>query len=429
MHSDYHNRSYGLLLLLIIAFAPVFADQTLDLSFNAPNGYALWHTANASQDRNLEMAIQQDGKIILGGYTNDTNQKDIQLLRYLSNGTLDLSFGQGGQILFSGGAGKDDYAFGLALDPAGNILVAGREHNGHDSDMLLFRCSPDGIPDTTFGENGTVRYAGSGAGTDSGRGVIVQQDGRIVICGEVNTSSHKEMAVLRYTRDGTLDTTFASQGVFTPGDQGGKESYGFATTLDQENRILVTGGVEVDGKERIGLVRLQENGTPDGSFGTRGIAVWNGSGTGPDYGNWVSITPEGKILVTGVETGSSGSFDIAVLRYNQDGTLDLAFGENGVARVGTSGYDYAWGQTSLPDGRIVVAGTSLVNGLGTPVLIGFTRDGKPDPSFGVNGICSFETIGIGPLYAVHTDKEGNLLAGGYITEGDADIGLLLRIKP
>ncbi|MFH0967235.1 MAG: hypothetical protein V1862_06090 [Methanobacteriota archaeon] len=429
MHSHHIRGSIGLLLLVFISFSPISGDLTgsLDITFNSPNGYALWHTANASQDRNLEMAIQQDGRILVGGYTNDTNQKDIQLLRYHPNGTPDLSFGQDGQMLFSGGAGRDDYAFGITLDPAENILVAGREHNGHDTDMILFRCKPDGTPDITFGDNGTVTYAGSGSGTDSGRGVVVQKDGGIVICGEVNSSSHKELTVLRYTPNGTPDKTFGNAGVFTLGTPGGKESYGFATALDPENRILVTGGIAVDGKEKIGLVRLQENGTLDTSFGTQGVAFWNGSETGPDYGNWVSITQEGKILVTGVETDSSGSFDIAVLRYNTDGTLDTAFGGDGVARFGKSGYDYAWGQTTMADGRIVIAGTSMVNGLASPVFIRFTPDGKPDPSFGTNGLTSFETIGIGPLYAVHVDNEGNLLASGYITEDGTDLGLLLRM--
>lgn len=419
----------GLLLLILISWYPISGDQTLDLSFNAPNGYALWHTGNASQDRNLEMAIQQDGKIIVGGYTNDSRQKDIQLLRYLPNGSPDLSFGQDGQVLFSGGSGKDDYAFGITLDADQNILVTGREHNGKDTDLLLLRCKSDGNPDTSFANNGTVIYAGKSSGTDSGRGVTVQQDGKIVVCGEVNSSSHKELAVLRYTPNGTPDKTFASDGVFMLKTQGGMDSYGFATTVDLENRILVTGGVAVNGTERIGLVRLQENGTIDSSFGAKGIASFNGTETGPDYGNQVSITQEGKILVTGVVTDSSGSFDIVVLKYNPDETPDTAFGDNGVARFGKSGYDYAWGQTSLPDGRIVIAGTSLVNGHACPVLIGFTQDGKSETIFGKNGLITFETIGIGPLYAVNSDADGKLLACGYITDEDTDLGLLLRMNP
>ncbi len=70
----------------------------------------------------------------------------------------------------------------------------------------------------------------------------------------------------------------------------------------------------------------------------------------------------------------------------------------------------------------------MVNGLACPALIGFTPDGKPATSFGTNGLITFETIGIGPLYAVHADNEGKLLAAGYITEDGTDLGLLVRMN-
>lgn len=422
----------GLLLTVIFSFTVGVADQNsssfLDMTFNSPNGYALWHTHNASQDRNLEMAIQQDGKILVGGYTNNTNQKDIQVLRYYPNGTLDSGFGKGGWLTYSGAAGKDDYAFGMALDAKNNILVSGREDNGNNADILLLRYTPDGIRDSSFGVNGTVTYRGSGNGTDSGRGLVIQKDGKIVVCGEVNVSSHKELAVLRYTPEGKLDPDFASSGVFTLSNMSGAESYGFAVALDQNEHILVTGSSHEDGTDGIVLVKLDENGLLDSSFGSGGTVVWNGQQGGPDYGNWVSITAEDNILVTGVETDTSGSYDIVLLQYHPDGTLDTTFGTDGAARFGYSGYQYAWGQTRMPDGRIIIAGASLVGTHVTPVLIGFTKDGKLDTSFGSNGVVSFETIGIGRLYAVHGDDKGGLVACGYITEGDTDLGLLLRMN-
>jgi uncharacterized delta-60 repeat protein len=416
-----------LLALIFISIHPISGVATLDYTFNQPNGYALWHTDNASQDRNLEMVLQKDGKILISGYTNVSGQKDIQLLRYLANGTPDPAFGQGGQILYSGGAGKDDYAFGLALDASENILVTGREHNGHDADLLLFRCKPDGSPDTNFGNNSTVRYSGSNSGTDSGRGVLVQPDGKIVVCGEVNTSSNKQLAVHRFTPNGSPDTEFGTDGIFLIGNAGGKESYGYATALDSMNRILVTGSVSVNGTDQIALVRLLANGTLDSSFGTSGIVLWNGAGIGPGYGNWVNITPSDQIVITGVDTDKSGSYDIVVLRYNQEGTLDPSFGDKGVTRLGESGYDYAWGQTSLPNGSIIVAGTTGVNGLESPALFKLTQEGTPDTTFDGDGVLTFETIGIGPLYSVIADKT-NITASGYITEDRTDLGLLLRVN-
>jgi uncharacterized delta-60 repeat protein len=421
-----------ILLLSILATGFTGAEQAssgvLNLSFNEPNGYALWHTPDASQDRSLEMAIQSDGKIILGGYTNNTKTKDILLLRYLPNGTPDPSFGVGGAVIYAGAAGKDDYGFGIIIDPEGKILVAGREHNGRNADMLILRCNPDGTPDTTFGENGTVRYAGPANGTDSARGVVFQKDGKIVITGEMNVSSHKELIAIRYNPDGTLDTDYGSSGIFTLNTTGKNDSYGFGIALDEEERAIITGGVPDGGKEGIGTIRLLPNGTLDRTFASNGIAAYHGKKGGPDYGNWISIQPDGKIVVTGVETAEDGLFDIIVLRYNSDGTPDSAFGTEGVAGYKNPGYDYAWGDTLMDDGSIVIAGTTTLNGLETPVLITFFKDGSPNESVGKNGVFSLETVGIGPLYAVKKDAYGDLLASGYITEDGTDISLLLKFK-
>jgi len=417
--------SSGLLLVILILWVPVLGAQTLNFSFNTPNGYALWHTANASQDRNLNMAIQSDGKILVSGFTNISGQHDIRICRYFPDGTPDISFGRSGQVLFSGGTDKDDYALGITLDASENILVAGREYNGKDSNLILIRCKPDGTPDTTFGENGTVVHSTGGLGTDLRPDITIQQDGKIVLCGEVN-SSHKEMAVFRYNTNGTPDQSFATNGMVSLGNLNGSESNAYAITLDPEKRIIVTGTIEVNGTRQVGLVQLLDNGTLDQSFGTGGVVTWNGSESGPDYGNQVYITQEGKILVTGVETDSSGFFDIVLLKYNRDGSLDSEFGDNGVARFGRSGPDYAWSQATLPDESIIVAGTTLVNGYGCPALIKWTPDGVLDSSFGTNGLLTYETIGYGQFHAVDTDEQGNLFAAGYITENGIDLGLLIQ---
>lgn len=422
----------GLLVAVILFCTPGCADENtssiLDLTFNKPNGYALWQSPDAVQDRNLEMAVQADGKILLGGYTNDSSQKDIQIVRYLPSGTPDLLFGNAGHVTYSGGAGKDDYAFGIALDSNNSILVSGREHNGNDADILVLRYNSDGMKDTSFGNNGAVIYKGSGSGTDSGRGIVVQPDGNILVCGEVNVSDHKELIVLRYTPKGILDDGFGNAGVYTLQGSNITESNGYALALDKDGKILVTGSITKDGTEGIGLIRLTSEGSLDTTFGNGGITAWTGIEDGPDYGNWVSLTPEGKIQVTGVESDSSGSYDIVLLQFNQDGSLDTGFGTDGVAKYGYSGYNYAWGQTLMPDGKIIIAGTSQIGTLNTPILLRFNKNGTLDSTFGEDGVLSFENIGIGPLYAVHLDSEGRILSSGYITDNGVDVGLLLRLN-
>lgn len=389
----------------------------------------LWQSSKESHDRSIEMDIQDDGKILLAGTRNETGQKDILVLRYLPTGKNDLSFGNNGAVIFSGDAGKDDYAFGVTYDTSGNVLVAGREHNGHDPDMILLKYLPDGTPDTDFGDNGVVRYAGPGNGTDSFRGLFVQDDGAVLLTGEMNMSHHKEMIAVRVSPDGIVDETFADSGIFILNRTDDADSYGFAIAPDKEGRIVLTGGIVVPGDDNssIATVRLQKNGEPDSSFGIDGLAIYQGDGGGPDYGNWVSVSSDDKIMVLGTETDTHGSYDIVLLRYCPDGTLDTSFGDAGVVVYGGSGYDYAWGKTIQDDGKIVIAGTSEIQGVTTPILIRYNPDGTPDMTFGESGIFTFEAFGPGMLYGVHADSDGVLYANGYITKEGRDISLLVKI--
>ncbi|HWQ64481.1 MAG TPA: transporter substrate-binding domain-containing protein, partial [Methanospirillum sp.] len=389
----------------------------------------LWHSPNANQDRSIEMEMQPDGSIVLAGTRNDSVQKDIQIIRYLSDGKKDNTFGNHGTVIYAGAAGKDDYAFGVTHDAEGNILVAGREHNGHDPDMLLLKYTPDGRLDPLFGKNGIVRYSGPGNGTDSARGVVVEQDGKVLITGEMNTSNHKEMVALRFLPDGKFDDQYGKDGIFVLNRSGNKDSYGFALALDNEDRAIITGGAVIPGDKNssIATVRLLKDGSIDTSFGIDGLALYQGESGGPDYGNWVSILPDNKILVTGAETDSGGSYDIVVLRYNQDGTLDTTFGNGGAVIYRGTGYDYAWGQTIQADGKIIIAGTTEINHNQTPVLIRYDLNGKPDPTFGEQGIFTFDAFGTGLLYGVYPDAQGNIFANGYITKEGKDISLFVKI--
>lgn len=389
----------------------------------------LWQSPNASQDRSIEMEMQPDLKILLCGTRNDSVQKDIQILRYLPSGRPDPAFGKSGSVIYAGEAGKDDYAFGITVDDDGRILIAEREHNGHDPDILLLRYTPEGLLDPTFGDNGAVRYSCLGNGTDSARGILVQKSGALLIAGEMNVSTHKEMAALRFNPDGSPDAMFGHNGVFLLNQSGEEDSYGFALASYPGDMTVLTGGAAIGTgmNSSVATIRLTPDGSLDTSFGKNGVALFQGKAGGPDYGNWVHVSPERKILVTGAESDEGGSYDIVTIQYNPDGTLDPTFGAGGIARYGGAGYDYAWGQDIDADGRILIAGTSEVNQTMTPVLIRYTPDGRPDESFGEHGVYTYEAFGPGVFYAVLIDDSGDIYTSGYNTKDGKDISLFVKI--
>ncbi len=389
----------------------------------------LWQSPDGEQDRSIEIEVLPDGNMVLCGTTNTSMQKDILLLRYLPDGRRDPSFGKNGMVTWAGSAGKDDYAFGVVHDNEGRILVAGREHNGHDPDILVLRYTHDGELDMTFGEDGVFWYAGPGDGTDSARGIVVQNDGKILFTGEMNSSIHKEMIAIRLTPDGVPDLKFANNGLFILNISGEGDRFGFGIALDAEEHMVMTCGAvrEGDTNSSIITVRLLADGTVDESFGMNGTVFYQGDAGGPDYGNWVSITPDGEILVTGAEADLDGSYDIVLLKYTNQGGSDPAFGDNGIVHYHGPGYDYAWGQEIQDDGKIIIAGTTEVHGVRYPVLLRYTPDGRPDLSFGEHGVMTFEAFGSGLLYGVHLDNEENIYANGYITKEGKEISLFVKI--
>lgn len=389
----------------------------------------LWQSPGGEQDRSIEIEVMPDGKMVLCGTTNTTMQKDILLLRYLPDGKNDPAFGKNGVVRWAGGAGKDDYAFGVVYDNEGRILVAGREHNGHDADVLVLRYTYDGELDTTFGENGVFRYAGPGNGTDSARGIVVRLDGKILITGEMNSSVHKEMIAIQLLPDGKPDTTFGDDGLFVLNITGEGDRYGFGIVLDAEDNTVITGGAvrPGDGNSSIVTTRLRNDGSVDESFGLNGTVFYLGEAGGPDYGNWVSVTQDGEILVTGAVADANGSYDIILLKYTNQGVPDPAFGDEGIVLYHGLGYDYAWGQDIQKDGKIIIAGTTEVHGERYPVLLRYGPDGRPDPSFGEHGVMTFEAFGTGLLYGVHLDNEGNIYANGYITKDGKETSLFVKI--
>jgi uncharacterized delta-60 repeat protein len=126
------------------------------------------------------MVLQPDGKILVAGSTDARGTDDFAVIRLLSNGTPDNSFGTGGKAIVD--LGGDDVATSIALQPNGKIVVAGSTRVGTSGDVAVARLQPDGSPDTTFGRAGKsiLDFGADEAAT----GLAVERDGHIVVAGE-----------------------------------------------------------------------------------------------------------------------------------------------------------------------------------------------------------------------------------------------------
>jgi uncharacterized delta-60 repeat protein len=351
----------------------------LDPSFGSGGITRISFTKSSGAERPSALAIQSDGKIIVVGYAPLKSYSAFAVARLNANGSLDTLFGNGGKVLFNFQNNLIASAEGVTIQADGYIVVAGRSN----AEFALARFTPNGAFDPGFNGIGKVTVSTADS-TDTLVGgaydVTIQ---RIVVSGVIQeklvavgirpklAGVGRDMAVLRFNPNGSLDSSFGSGGkVFT--NFMGYSDQAKAVAIDASNNIVVAGHTLTDGTDgqMFALVRYTENGQLDASFGSGGRVTAGMIGYhNALYGHGLAIQGDGRIAVSGyVETVDFTYADFAVARFNSQGTLDTTFGPDGTGIVLTDlygGKDYAWGGLALQaDGRIVVVGEANSNQIG-----------------------------------------------------------------
>ncbi|HEY0068086.1 MAG TPA: T9SS type A sorting domain-containing protein [Flavisolibacter sp.] len=335
-------------------------DGTLDGSFGT-NGMV--RTDFGGTDIPGTMAVQKDGKIVLVGRSIAPDLSEtFAVARYNSNGTPDSSFDGDGRLTTSIGISGSGFAGCLQDD--GKIVVGGYVRSGGYLSFALVRFNTDGTPDNTFGSNGIVitDMADAVDGWDEIQAIALQPDGRIVAAGYTNNAGMAgpltmDFAIARYNADGTPDDSFGDHGkVITPVE-------GFSTEIKSlivqpDGKIIAAGSGHGNGSDMV-LVRYTASGGLDNSFNGNGIVITNTVNDRSEEIHDMVLQPDGKILAAGyTDYGYATDHDFMVVRYNTNGTLDGSFGTGGI-RIIDFGHNDTGASLALQDGsRLIVSGTS-----------------------------------------------------------------------
>ena len=186
------------------------ANGSRDPTFGT-NGLVTTASPGTASEHPRDMVLQPDGSIVLVGDSNDSSA-DIVVMRYLATGALDASFGNGGVVRTSFGANLDRVT-SVALQADGRIVVGGTAGTGGgNTDVLVLRLNANGSLDTSFGGDGFVTLNFGTPGNLLGV-VLVQADGRIVAAGSVGTSGNRDILLTRLNADGSTDVDFGIDGV------------------------------------------------------------------------------------------------------------------------------------------------------------------------------------------------------------------------
>ncbi len=315
------------------------------------------------------VAVQTDGKVVVVGTIYNGANNDFALARYNINGSLDTTFDGDGMLTTDFG-GLNDRAVGLVIQPNGRIVVAGYADSvgdafGDNSDFALVRYNSNGSLDTTFDGDGKLAtdFPALGVfGEDFGYAIALQSDGKIVVAGiSVNiTRDDYDFALARYNTSGSLDTSFDGDGRVTT-DFIAAADTATSVVIQPDGKIVVAGYTDALGTKDFALVRYNKNGSLDATFDFDGRAT-TGFGTADDVTASMALQSDGKIVVVG-HSDYFGDQDFEVIRYNTNGSLDTSFSENGgvLADFGDSD-DNAGSVVIQPNGRIIVAGFTTING-------------------------------------------------------------------
>ena len=183
------------------------------------------------------MALQTNGKIVVAGSVENTASQDFALARYNRNGTIDDDFGNNGKVITDFGGYDEGTA--VALQSDGKILVGGTADLGFLRGFALARYRTNGTPDNGFGTNGKVT-ATFGDYSSEAHAIAIQANDKIVMAGNSYNGSNADFALARFKANGNPDNGFGTEGKVSTNFGGGWD-FGYAVTIQQDGKIVVAG--------------------------------------------------------------------------------------------------------------------------------------------------------------------------------------------
>jgi uncharacterized delta-60 repeat protein len=351
------------------------AEGELDTTFGS--GGIVTTDFGSKSDWGESAVLQPDGKIVVGGYAFLDTNSDFALARYLPDGSLDPSFGGDGTIL-TDFENKNDLGKAVALQPDGRILMAGYTYS-MECQFALARYNSDGSLDNTFDSDGKVTSSFIN-GDDYATSIALQPDGKIIL-GGTRQGNSTAFILVRYNNDGSLDKSFGVSGIVMT-DVGQAEGVNDVGIQPQDGKIIAAGRVlKDDNLFYLMLTRYNIDGSLDTTFGPGGKLFTN-VGTS-EFSADLALQPDGTILVAGSAENIGADRDFVLLRFNSDGFPDTTFDSDGMVVTDFGGEDDGAAVAVQPDGRILMAGSAYQ--VSQFALARYWKDGSLDTSFGTEG--------------------------------------------
>ena len=298
----------------LLSLARYNADGSLDTSFS---GDGLLTTSFGGVDNyGFDVAVQSDGAIVVVGRSSAMGTPDVAVARYDSSGNLDTTFSGDGLLTTPIGTGLDN-AYSVSVQDDGKLLVAGYSFNGTNNDFALVRYNSNGTLDTSFGGGDGIVTTAVGAGNDAGYSVTVQADGKILVAGLSLIGGNNDFALVRYNSDGTLDTSFGGgDGIATTAVGAGNDG-GYSVMVQADGKIVVAGTSNNGSNDDFAVVRYNSDGSLDTGFDSILANTLNGTPTFIENG--AAVVLDADVQIFDAELSALDNFSGATLTLARNG--------------------------------------------------------------------------------------------------------------
>jgi len=369
--------------------------------------------------------------------------------KWNAQGALDKSFGQNGVVRKNVAVGAGgEIARSIVVQSNGKIVILGAiEHVGGDArdrDLALVRFEANGTVDNTFGTAGVVTLdlsdgepVGMSYVADAAWGLTAYPDDRLLVLGAQKRmgATDTDFAVVRLAANGARDMAFGTNGVFTL-DIRNQSASPRTTTLLPDGSILATGYMSESGVVKPVVFKLDQTGKLDAGFGTAGI--FNETVLAVTAEVYAAVLQGTSIVTIGYgKNAAQESLDWLSMRITSDGKLDKTYGTDGVTRIDVAGFnDNARNIVSLPDGRLLAIGGGRPVETNVDAMLGMlSRDGKLDTKFNQKGYALYDLGGASDFFwGVALSPDGKNIAtvgvkGVGMDPGNDDAAVLILPVP
>jgi len=367
-----------------------------------------------SEDYTL-VRVDSEGRTLVAGYVKDSSKttgNDVAVRRYSADGSLDTSFATSGTYLLN--VGSDDYLKDLQFDVAGNIWLLGQP-GWNNGQFFLNKLNANGQPDTNFGTNGLLVVTGTRPAA-----LKLNADGSMFVAGD-------KFNLMRLNADGSADTSFGNSGLFAATGIGTND-YTTVFDIDSQGRIVLVGNKYLSGNRPSMVMRVNADGTLDTTFGTNGAVIYSLPNELMSGSNKYETAMFEGDTVWLVMNGGSNRTEVInyLIHLDANGVIDSNFNAGNPLKFGAGQSLYVKDIKKDSAGRFVFGGWVSTDNYDFSYVQRLNADGTPDESFASGGVQVFDfSVGL-DFESIDFKPNGDIVTVGSYTM-DSNRGALVHL--